>query len=340
MTYSHGVFPLVYNTLKIYDSLLPNEKLSYMKKIYMDIVKENMLMTSELIKVMKLFEENDIKAIPFKGPVLSQVAYGDVVSRQYVDLDILIKVEDIKETYEVLKYNGFISTIDNKFIDNKLFLEKNSDITFVNNKNNTSIEIHWKLFRNKFSSIINDKIFLEVKKQIKIHNHDINIFNYELLLVYLCMHGSKHKWERIEWITDIDKLLNKKQNIDWKIVFEIAKEYNCTKMLKLGLYVSKIVYNTMIPEKYLDEIRKESYQNMINYIFGEMLKINNSKDEMTRNLASVKFQYNLYETFYEKIRFLKKTFLEISDNDTTSFNSSSVILHYIVKPFRLLKKYI
>ena len=62
----------------------------------MDIVKQNMLMTSELIKVLKILEENNIEAISFKGPVLSQLAYGDVVSRQYCDLDILINIKDFE----------------------------------------------------------------------------------------------------------------------------------------------------------------------------------------------------------------------------------------------------
>ena len=67
-----------------------------MKQHYMDIVKQNMLMTSELIKVLKILEENNIEAISFKGPVLSQLAYGDVVSRQYCDLDILINIKDFE----------------------------------------------------------------------------------------------------------------------------------------------------------------------------------------------------------------------------------------------------
>ena len=52
-----------------------------------------MLLTSELIKIMKLLEENDIKAIAFKGPTLAQLAYGDVTLRQYVDLDLLVELD-------------------------------------------------------------------------------------------------------------------------------------------------------------------------------------------------------------------------------------------------------
>ncbi len=311
-----------------------------MKSIYMNIVKQNMLMTSELIKVLKLLEENDIEAIPFKGPILSELAYGDVISRQYVDLDILIKEKDLEKVYDLLVCNNFNSMVKKEFINNKLFLEKNSDITFVNENNGINIEIHWKLFRTKFSSKLNNENFFDGKHKIKINNDDINVFNAEILLVYLCMHGSKHKWERIEWISDIDKLLSKEQNINWKVVLEIAKSSSCLKMLYLGLYISYLLFDTSISNINGKELEKQTYKNMINHIFKEITNINNLRAETDKNLDSIKFHYHLNETFFEKIKFLKKTFLEISDNDTKNFNSNNILFHYIIKLKRLFKKYL
>ena len=79
----------------------------------MDIVKQNMLMTSELIKVLKILEENNIEAISFKGPVLSQLAYGDVVSRQYCDLDILINIKDFES---VVNLSAHFKTLDSTLV--------------------------------------------------------------------------------------------------------------------------------------------------------------------------------------------------------------------------------
>ena len=339
MAYSHGVFPLVYNTLKIYDDLIPYEQISYMKQTYMDIVKQNMLMTSEMIKILKILEENHIDAIPFKGPILSQLAYGDVISRQYVDLDILIKEENLEIVYDLLENNKFISTIEKIFLHNRLFLEKNNDIQFFHNKKNITIELHWKLFRTRFSNRFKNQLIFDMKNKVQINSCDIYIFKYEILLVYLCMHGSKHKWERIEWITDINKLVSKEMDINWEKVFEFAKENNCLKMLKLGLYISVTLYNTSIPKKYLIEMESRTYQNMIHYVFDEMSKIDNYKSQVNKSWNTLIFHINLYETFYERINFLQKTFFALSDNDTKSFNTNSVLLHYIIKPFRLLKKY-
>lgn len=325
--------------MKNFDHSIPTEILNSMKLRNLDIIKQNMMMTSELIKVLKILEKNNIEAIPFKGAVLSQLAYGDVVYRQYVDLDILVKEEDLRKTFEILEENYYKASLEKEFIFNKLFLDKNSDISFINQKNNLCIELHWKLFRNKFSNGINNKDFFDLKNKLEINSYELYIFNNELLLVYLCMHGSKHRWERIEWITDIDRLL-RNYDIDLEIAYQIAKKYNCVKMLNLGLYINYKLYDTFIPQKYLNRLKKESYEKMIAYIFSEIIKTTNNKNETTRNFDSVKFHYSLNETFYEKILFLKKTYLEISNNDTASFNSDSILLHYLNKPIRILKKYL
>ena len=115
----HGILPLVYKTLKnLSESIASSSSrntyhvarstlLSELKPLYMSIVQRNMLMTSELLRIMKLLEENSIEALAFKGPALSQMAYGDITLRQYVDLDVLVKKEDIYKIDALLKDRGY-----------------------------------------------------------------------------------------------------------------------------------------------------------------------------------------------------------------------------------------
>jgi len=313
-----------------------------MKSIYMDIVKYNMLLTSELIKVMKVLEENDINAIAFKGPTLAQLAYGDVTLRQYVDLDVLVEKNNLEKAYDLFLTRSYSSEIDKKFIKNNLFIEKNSDIQFIENKKNILFELHWKLFRNKFSNTQNNiNIYTEIQS-ININNSSINVFKNELLIVYLCMHGSKHKWERIEWIVDIDKLLRKVEDINWKLVVEISKKYNCNKMLNLGILLSHKLFNTPINSNFIEKQKNKYYKETIEYVLSEMSNITVYKSEFNKNYTSFKFHFNLNENLYDKSHFLKKTLLELSNNDVNSFylNDKFSFLYYLIKPFRLSIKYL
>ena len=140
LAYSHGIFPLVYRTLKEYAHLIPEYIFAHMKQNYMDIVKQNMLMTSELIKVIKILEENGIEAISFKGPVLSQMAYGDVVSRQYCDLDVLVQKEEIFKIENLLK-NKYKRALKLTSSQEDIWIKYAHDLSLTN-QNGINIKFH------------------------------------------------------------------------------------------------------------------------------------------------------------------------------------------------------
>ncbi len=51
-----------------------------------------------------------------------------------------------------------------------------------------------------------------------ISNIQLKIFKNELTLLYLSIHGTKHNWERVEWLVDIVKLVENTQ-LNWNEVF-------------------------------------------------------------------------------------------------------------------------
>ena len=56
----------------------------------------------------------------------------------------------------------------------------------------------------------------------------------EELLIILCVHGSKHAWERLKWVVDVAELL-RSQRLNWKRVFSTATKWKCRRMALLGL---------------------------------------------------------------------------------------------------------
>lgn len=339
LIYSHGVFPLVYNTLKDYKDILSDEIYLKLKSINMDISKQNMLMTSELIKIMNLFEKNCIDAIAFKGPSLSQSAYGNITLRQYCDLDILINKYDIKKAHKILLLENYTNDIKSDYLENSLYLEKNSDIHFI--KNGILIELHWKLFRNQFTQKTKNIKILDNNNSTFINNQKINTFPDEILLVYLCMHGSKHLWERIEWIVDIDKLIKNAEFLNWDKCRDISKKFDSEIMYELGLYLSAKYFNTPIPEKNRKFKNNKLMIKLEKYSLKEWDYIH-EETETKRNYKKFFYHYYLKDTILLKTSFLFQTFFPLTNGDISviSLPKYMYFLYYIIKPFRLLIKYI
>ena len=84
-----------------------------------------------------------------------------------------------------------------------------------------------------------------------------------MLLAYLCLHGSKHAWERIEWICDIDRLVRSQTDLDWDKTLKIAKEMDTHITLYLGLALSHALFHTPLPENIISSTQTERIKGLV-----------------------------------------------------------------------------
>ena len=334
MAYSHGIFPLVYRSLKEFQQLIPDDIFIRMKQHYMDIVKQNMLMTSELMKVVKILEENNIESISFKGPVLSQLAYGDVVSRQYCDLDILVDENNIDKVCNLLKEKNyrFDELLFEKIFENKSIFH---DIT-IYKENIVNIEFHWRLFSDEYKTDFTSLNLNDYVTYSSISNIQLKIFKNELTLLYLSIHGTKHNWERVEWLVDIVKLVENTQ-LNWDEVFYIARVTKNEKILfttlKLCVNILDLKLSDLVKTKIDKKIEQfaKSFENLFIERFNNTLL----QEEGSKNIS--KIQYDLLETNDSKIAFiislLKPTQLEYSLIKLPKYLN---FVYYVIRPFNVI----
>ena len=54
---------------------------------------------------------------------------------------------------------------------------------------------------------------------------EVRTFSLEDTPLLLCVHGSKHIWERLGWIADIAALTKTSRPVDWTLVLERARRF-------------------------------------------------------------------------------------------------------------------
>lgn len=302
-------------------------------------------MSAELIRIMKLLETNGIEALAFKGPTLAQISYKDITLRQYVDLDVLVDENYIFRASALIVSSGYIPDSDINFLKNDKLLDVSSDLGLRNSRNNTYVELHWKLFRKKFSKTMDRLNILSNPTTIEIQGKKIKTLQPDLLLVYLCSHGSKHMWERIEWITDIDRLIRHAESIDWESVWEYAQKMNSINTLLLGLSLSQELFGTDLPTFIETKIHNhQNIQPMEAYTL-ELLNKNNSSQVQSTGLTAMfkKFDYHskLYDSFSDKAKFYFTIFFKVTPDDVLNINLPKQLyfLYYFIRPFRLGWRY-
>jgi hypothetical protein len=312
-----------------------------MKSIYMDIVKYNMLLTSELIKIMKLLEENDIKAIAFKGPTLAQLAYGDITLRQYVDLDILVDEKDLYNSAMILKSINLEADLSLEFLKNVTLIKVGSDFSLFHKYNNIHLELHWNLFRKLLNEKRKDFISSN-QLSININGKDINTLDYNYLLIYLCVHGSKHLWERIEWIIDLDKLINK-GTFDWNFMINTSRELKVYNMFLLGICLTDELFDTNIPlsikELYVSNQKVNKLKTKILDLIDS--KIMHQVEENKYMTLKFKIIMQMFDTKRESIKYILSVIFKPTHYDVYFINiyKSFSFLYYLVRPIRLIYSY-
>ena len=334
LSFAHGIFPIVYSTLKKQIQNIPTSILTIMKTHNIEIAKKNMLMTTELIKLMKLFEENSIDAIAFKGPTLSQMAYGDITLRQYADLDILIDEKDLQKSINLLSSTSY--TIDEVEYQN---IMKNQsifhDISLY--KYDINFELHWRLLSDEFKTDIDHINIKENLHEVVISNYKFKSFENEILILYLAIHGAKHNWERVEWLLDIVKIIQN-HTIDWQRIIELMKKTKTEKILLSSLSLCRNVLDLSLPIK---------VENLINK--PKILKISEELEKyfythfhsgINQNVATKKIsktQYNLLSGYKNKFLFIL-SLLKPTEIDFKTIQLPHTIrfVYYIIRPFNVL----
>lgn len=298
----HGVFPIVYKNLNNLHShsqiRLSNHFITQLKKDYMEMSKKNMLLSIELIRIMKLMEEHGMKVLAFKGPVLSQIAYGDITLRRYGDLDILIEKKYFRFLADKLLEGNFVPLYPiETFHGDKVMFNMNNDCPFYDTKRGVAVEIHWDFFR-KLALPTNKFKPWKDTRTVTINGYKIQTLCPETHLLYHSLHGSKHVWERLEWIVDLDRFIRAIPDLDWDKILMMAKSMGAQKMFLLGIALSQRYFNTPLPDTILSLCTSAKLEPFITYVESEF----NSDDPSPENsLVKLSKVVGLRDNFYYKM---------------------------------------
>ncbi len=335
----HGILPLVYYSIKTHTEDMDIAPfLSELKQNYQAIAQRNILMSAELIRITQLLEKNNVEVLAFKGPTLAQMAYGDITLRQYSDLDILVEDKTAYEAASVLIDQGYINLNPLQMLKNDVCLDVAKDFHLLTPNGTIHIEMHWNLFEKKHKtdlSSLGDQVFTQ---HIKINNKPLKTLSNELLLVYLCIHGSKHAWERIEWICDVDRLV-RSQDIDWKQVIVISHQLKSQRAFFLGVKLSNMLLHTPTSDSLSLPNDHKQVIDLLDMTFERLV---NPKRYASNLFATLNYQSQLLDTKNDQYGLYFNTLFNISrgDCENLALPKSLKFLYILLKPFRIVYKYI
>src|SRR5262245_38819553 len=141
----HGLIPLLHKHLnQQVRHLVP---VALQTKLKHDSVANSqavLRLTGRLLEIQKAFADNGISMASFKGPLLSQLAYGEIGLRQAGDIDMLVardRVEPARRLLESLGYEMSRPLTTAQFSSHARF---HCEMTFTRDEQSTIVDLHWR----------------------------------------------------------------------------------------------------------------------------------------------------------------------------------------------------
>lgn len=334
----HAVVPLVYKQLDQHASdLVPQEHLARLKKQYFENSARNTLLTAELCRLIDALKTEGIEAIPYKGPVLALVAYDNLAVRRFVDLDVIVKKSDVLKARDLLLDQGYTPAKSLSLSQQQLLLRTQHNMQFSRDNHRLILELHWEVAPHLFASSVSaDKLWANLVT-VDLNGTKVNSFSPEDLLFSLCVHGSRHLWERLSWICDIAELISR-YRLDWPALLQRADTSNSDRMFLLGPLLAQKLLNAPLPDevkqRFSNDNQLESLAaNVVEHLFNGATHVPATSREIFKYNIAVRKSLGARARYV--VHMLRPT---DSDLGARSFPPGFGFAYYLVRPFRLLFK--
>ena len=332
----HALAPLVFAQLnQSARESVPPGPLQRFRKAYQENAARNVIFADELTSVIKACAAADVDVIAFKGPALAVAAYGDLALRRFVDLDVMVQRADVPRAIEGLTARGYVSSKPLDSEQQALLIRTQHNLQFTRGR--LMVELHWQVSSELFASTVTAEELWQNLETVRINQTEVKTLAINDLLFSLCVHGSRHIWQRLAWICDIDRLMATREDIDWCALIERARAAHAERMFLLGPALCARLLQTELPKTIDDAICNDAEIELIATEIHARL-FDGDEPQPAGLAATFRYNYRIRSDWRSRLRYCRHM-LDPTDSDVESIRLSRPLhfLYYLLRPFRLLK---
>jgi Uncharacterised nucleotidyltransferase len=336
----HSLLPLLARHLSALASdTIPTGVLERLRAYQQAIALRNLGLSGELVRVLRLFDEHRIPALPFKGPTLGEFAYGNPALREFGDLDLLLRPRDVPRARSHLADQGYRPQYSLTPAQEAAYLRSLRQIALEKPAGGV-VELHAALSPRAFAFPLDLAALWPRRCIVKLTGQPVAAPGAEDLLLILCMHGAKHLWKSLGWICDVAELLRVQPALNWEQVRREARRLGSERLLGLGVQLAERVLQAPLPPDVSREAQRDATaralaDRVLEHLFDEA-------EWRPGGWESAAFHLRLRERRRDGVRYCLSLLLAPTLADWTALPLPSPLafLYYGVRPVRLLRKYV
>ncbi len=334
----NGVAPLLYWQLRATcPESVPQVWMEQLRAEFRQNTVRNLFLAGELCEILEGLRAQGIPAIPYKGPLLAVQAYGNVALRQFVDLDIVLRQRDVVRAHEVLTSRGYRGEF--LWSEPPAAQRIPGQYHFARDAGRLVVELHTERTLRYFPQPVDLEQLAGRLRPVSLDGRAILTFSAEDALPILCVHGSKHFWEQLSWISDIGELAQGDGGVDWEAAVNRALQLGAGRMMHLGLYLANDLLDAPLPKMILERVRGD---RAVRALSGRVRQRFFSDWPDTPGVVErFWFRLRMRGNAWTGVRYVLRLATAPTEDDWSRTRLSPALspLYAAVRPFRLLRKY-
>jgi hypothetical protein len=244
----HRLAPLLYAHLsRTCADAVPAPVLEFLREYSQKNSAFVLLLTGQLVRLLKTLEANGITAVAFKGPALALTLYGNVARRQFGDLDILVRPRDVAESARAIEAAGFEPLVPVRPAMRAQLLRHAYVQMFHSAGSRTLVELHWDIAEPHWAIRFDADAMWRRLETLALPGASARVPAAEDLLLLLCIHNVRHDADSLEGLCSIAALVRGTPDLDWDRVWRQAEDMRCRRILEFGLLLAEGLFDVPLP---------------------------------------------------------------------------------------------
>jgi predicted nucleotidyltransferase len=252
----HGLVPLVFRRLSAEMDASRSAGLEALRQLDKSNAHRTLWLTLELLNIHRHLQTRGLEVLPYKGPVLAEMLYGNVAMRQFSDLDLLIRSSDLGAIKEALEELGYEPGLRLEKAAERDYLKSGYEYTFDGARGRNLLEIKWQILPRFYSIGFDVNEFFERASVITIEGQRLRTLCDQDLMLVLCVHAAKHGWKQISWLCDIVQLA-RSRGLDWAALRAKAESLGIMRIVAGTFLLAHKLLGAAVPAELGIEIGKD-----------------------------------------------------------------------------------
>lgn len=295
-------------------------------------------MSSQLLRIVSLLREHGIVALPYKGPALAEMAYGDVTLRQCVDLDLLVAPRHVDRAQTLLLENGFVRVAPARAVPLSAMLRAENEQALARSDGEPLVELHWRLGPRSRAACLSTERLMSRAEDGTLLGQPLHVLRPGDHVLALALHGAHHLWQQLEWVLTFTLLVQRLSEDSVSSLLDEATRQGARRRLLIACAVSEAVLAVPQPQILAAALRQDLGAERLGEKAAARLFAGPWGGSTGGGLAGIAWQAAALDSPGARVcHFFERAFVPgAGEWDAVHLPSRLWGLYYLVRPLRLM----